>query len=387
MSRNFDDWLKTYMEFFGLFRGSDSLSLLDWSIYNLRCVASPSPGSIWGISNGCQNFYIVLVAPPGIVQKSSTADIGMRLLRQIKEIKFGPQSTTWQSLVSKLAESTVPMGGLEQKKVIPMSALTIVASEFGTFMNMNDNEMIDVLVDLWDGKDGPWEKATKTAGADIIQNPCINIIGCTTPSWIAGHFPEYMIHGGFASRTIFIYADRKAKRVPYPFDEIPKEIMELHDPLVEDLTKISKLLGPMDMTPEAIEFGTQWYHNHMDFIETNHPEDRLGGFYARKQTHIHKLAMILSAARRDTRVIEARDLSDSVTLINSIEAAIPQVFSKITASEARAASTLIGLVDHYGQISYQEAFQKLLQSMSYREFQEATKALVAAGRLVLEQRK
>jgi len=52
------------------------------------------------------NFYIILVAPPGIVSKSTTAGIGMSLLRQVPDIQFGPDVITWQALVQSFAEST-----------------------------------------------------------------------------------------------------------------------------------------------------------------------------------------------------------------------------------------------------------------------------------------
>lgn len=379
--RNHEDWLKAYMQYSSYSEAPTPFHF--WT--GVSTIAGALRRQVFidmGYFKWLPNFYIVLVAPPGIVQKSSTADIGMSLLRQVQGITFGPQSTTWQSLVASLAESTVPVGGLDNPgKPVPMSAITIAASEFGTFMNLQDNEMIDVLVDLWDGKEGTWEKKTKTQGSDKIKNPWINIIACTTPSWISGNFPEYMIHGGFASRTIFIYADRKQKRVAYPSRIRPPEILELEKTLVADLRQMSKLVGEMKLTEEAFSYGEEWYNQHMDFVETTNPEDRLGGFYARKQTHIHKLAMVISASRRDTLTIEKTDLEASVRLVDSIEAAIPKVFSKITSQEARGTGIVLALIDHYGRLSQRQAFQKLLEQMSYRDFMSAIQACVAAGRL------
>jgi len=160
------------------------------------------------------NFYIIFVAPPGIVSKSTTLSIGMRLLRQIPGIHFGPDAVTWQALTESLANSTEEVdltpGRTSGKfsmevNLQPMSCITIASSEFGTFLNPKDREMVDVLVSLWDGQLGVWEKRTKTSGSDIIANPWINIAACTTPAWIAGNFPDYMIGGGFTSRCVFVY--------------------------------------------------------------------------------------------------------------------------------------------------------------------------------------
>jgi hypothetical protein len=128
---------------------------------------------------------------------------------------------TWQALVSAFAEST--MSFEYQGEFYPMSALTIESSEFGNLLNPQDTEMIDLLVSLWDSKQGAFHKKTKASGNDIVENPWINLIACTTPSWIAGNFPEYMIGGGFTSRCIFVYAEKKAQLVAYPSGNRPPE--------------------------------------------------------------------------------------------------------------------------------------------------------------------
>jgi hypothetical protein len=54
----------------------------------------------------------------------------------------------------------------------------------------------------------------------------------------------------------------------------------------------------------------QWYKQH--YAATHHRDldkDRFGGYLARKQTHIHKLAMILAAAESDTLVLTAEHLA------------------------------------------------------------------------------
>src|SRR5690606_36221814 len=129
------------------------------------------------------NCYIIFVAPPGIVSKSTTLSIGMNLLKQLEGVKFGPDAVTWQALIQAMAaakeEVLMPDGFYH-----PMSCITIASSEFGTLLNPNDREMVDVLVSLWDGQIGVWKKATKTQGNDLIENPWINIGACTTPGWL-----------------------------------------------------------------------------------------------------------------------------------------------------------------------------------------------------------
>ena len=74
-------------------------------------------------------MYIIFVAPAGIVSKSTTANIGMDLLRQVEGIKFGPDAVTWQALVNELQEAKelfLLADGGETYHI--MSALTCVCS-------------------------------------------------------------------------------------------------------------------------------------------------------------------------------------------------------------------------------------------------------------------
>jgi hypothetical protein len=320
------------------------------------------------------NFYIIFVAPPGIVSKSTTLSIGMNLLKSIEGPKFGPDAVTWPALTQALAEANELMD-LGDGNFLGMSCVTIASSEFGTFLNPNDREMVDVLVSLWDGQLGVWEKRTKTQGSDRIENPWINIAACTTPGWIAGNFPEYLIGGGFTSRCIFVYAKHKRKLVAYPSAVLPPEFSKLKAELVRDLEQISLLRGAYTLSPEAVAFGTEWYENHHNNKPRHLDNDRFAGYIARKQTHIHKLAMVLSAAEKDEMVISGDNLQAASQIVTALEADMPEVFSLIGVNGAAKHSNEVAmLVRSYGTITQTQLFGLCFKSMSYREFQDALMA-------------
>lgn len=331
------------------------------------------------------NFYICLVAPPGIVSKSTTAGVAMNLLRRVPGIKFGPDVVTWPSLVTKFAESTegYEYGG----QVHPMSALTLESSEFGNLLNPQDKEMVDLLVSLWDGKQGAFTKNTKHSGNDSIENPWINLIACTTPSWIAGNFPEYMIGGGFTSRTIFVYADAKAQYVAYPYLHVPKDLDAQADALVADLEHISQaLIGSYTLTPAAIRYGEAWYKQHYTTRPANLDDDRFGGYIARKQTHIHKLAMVLAASSSDSLEITDEHLSTANTMVTDLEPDMQLVFSKIGRSDTSLyAERLVSFVQSHGKITYAEAYRNVHAYFpSMRDFEDVVAGCVRAGYIRLE---
>lgn len=331
------------------------------------------------------NMYLILVAPPGIVQKSTTAGIGMSLLRQVPGINFGPEVVTWPALVTAMA--AIGEGYEVGDMIHTMSALTLESSEFGNLLNPQDKEMVDLLVNLWDGKQGTFNKATKNSGNDSIENPWINLIACTTPSWIAGNFPEYMIGGGFTSRCLFVYAEQKDKFVAYPGLSVPKDLDRLQRELISDLTHISMLAGEMKLSPEAIKWGTEWYEKHYSERPANLDDDRFGGYIARKQTHIHKLAMILSASEGDSRVIEAEHLQTAATMTTDLEPDMAMVFAKIGKTEASFyADRMVQYVARRGETPYMEVYRYVHSHFpSMRDFEDVLAGCVRAGMLKILQ--
>lgn len=327
------------------------------------------------------NLYIVLVAPPGIVSKSTTAGLGMDLLRQVQGVAFGPEIVTWPALVDAFeAASDAPLIG---EAYYPQSALTLESSEFGVLLDPQDKGMVDLLVSLWDGKQGKMEKKTKTSGNNSIENPWINIIACTTPSWIAGNFPEYMVGGGFTSRTLFVYADAKAKLVAYPFQHVPPDHDEKKQKLVDDLQYIfDNVRGEYRLTPRALEWGEHWYNQHYTQKAANlSDDDRFGGYLARKQTMIHKVGMIVAASSGDSMYLTEEHLNLAATMITDLEPDLQFVFSKIGRSPISVyTERLVSFVHSRGAVGYTEAYRYVHTFFSsMRDFEDILAGCIKAG--------
>ena len=382
--RHYDNWLKEYMQYAEHSEAPDVFHF--WT--GVSVIAGALRRQVWidmGYFQWVPNFYIIFVAPPGVVSKSTTANIGMNLLRQIDGIHFGPDAVTWQALVQSMGRSAemVPM---PDGTYMPMSALTIVSSEFGTFLNPHDREMIDALTHLWDGQVSTFKKDTKTQGSDVIQNPWINLLAATTPAWIAGNFPEYMVGGGFTSRCILVYAEHKRKLVPYPADVLPPDFKEREQKLVHDLEIIAQIRGPYELSPEAKEFGAKWYKQHWENPPSHLSEEAFGGYVARKQTHIHKLAMVLSAARRSERIIQPQDLDEANQLITELEADMTRVFGGIgRTQEVKYAGELMETLHRIQKpISINNLYRLLFRRMTFNDFELALKSANQAGHIAIK---
>jgi hypothetical protein len=381
MARHHSDWLKAFLDYSSY--GEAPPRMYFW--VGAATIAGALRRRVWIDQFYFQwypNLYVILVAPPGVVSKTTTADIGMGLLRQVPGINFGPSVVTWQALVQSFAQSSEAFE--YNGELVTQSAMTISSGEFGNLLNPQDKEMVDMLVSLWDGKG--FKKQTKHSGSDDVVNPWINLVACTTPAWIAGNFPEYMIGGGFTSRCVFVYADKKEQFVAYPGLAVNRDIKEQEQKLVEDLEHIAtKLVGEYKLSAEAIEWGQDWYVKHNTNRPAHMQDDRFGGYLARKQTFLHKLAMILAAAQRDELVIHRKDLETAAVMITDLEPEMINVFSKIGMSDVAAATQrLLDYVQRQGIVSYEEAYRFIhAQFPQFRDYEDMLKGLIQAGYITL----
>lgn len=336
------------------------------------------------------NFYIIFVAPPGTATKSTTINFGMNLLQKVPGVNFGPSVITWQKLIQSMAQKgeAVPYTNDKGEELLmPMSCITIAGSEMGTLINPHDREMIDVLTDLWDGRTGTWRKETKTSGSDEIYNPWINMIACTTPAWMAGNIPRHMIDAGFFSRTIFIYREKKRMPIAYPGDNVPADFDEMGLKLLHDLEIIAQLVGIYKLTNRARDWGIEWYDRHVKAVENNDTRlVRLGTYASRKQTHIHKIAMILSAAKRNDLIIDLPEMEQALDILERAEEDMERIYNLASDDRSIAnANHLVEVVRTYKKMPKEVAFRMLYTRMGFEDFTKAITDATMAGRIVLQQ--
>jgi hypothetical protein len=330
------------------------------------------------------SFYIIFVGPPGIVAKSTTIDISTDLLRQVPGIKFGPNAITWQALVTAFAAASESFEYAGEWH--PMSPLTLVASELGSLLNLQDKEMVNLLIEMWDGKKS-YEKITKMSGNDTVAAPWINLQAGTTPHWVADNMPQAMIGGGLSSRCIFVYGDEKERYIAYVDEMVNGEDQLKRQQLIADLEKISLLCGPFTITREARAWGSEWYEKFWRGAAARMDDQMLEGYAARKQTHLHKVAMVLSASRSDDLTITDEDLQLANTMLEDLEGDMHRVFSRIGRSEeSLQAERFIDYIKKKGSVGYEEAYQMIHSYFpDFRNFEGIVSGAVRSGQLRIVQ--
>ena len=396
-NRRLDNWLSTYAEHTAISEAPATFHF--WT--GVSVIAGALRRRVWieqKIFQWTPNFYIILVAPPGVATKSTAMKIGHKLLKKVPGIKFGPQSMSWQGLLTAMSEATV--GFRTDTGVITreekdkeslaenvmsersfMSCLTCSVSELGTFLRPKDADLTDFLVDMWDGQKGTWERKLVTKDAPKIENPWLNIIGCTTPSWLRANFTSEMIFGGLTSRCIFVWGEKKAQLIAYPGDMIQdEEYFKREEDLIHDLKQIAQMFGPMQLSPEAKTWGDAWYRE----LWSNRPKhlasDRFSGYIARKQTMVHKLAMVVSAAISNDMTIGKEAVETAAAIVTSMERDMVVVFDSITDSEsAKHVDEIMTIIRRNKTIHRRTLWKHCIRLMDEQQFTAALNAAVNAG--------
>jgi len=261
------------------------------------------------------NLYIVLVGPAGRCKKSTAMRIGKSVFREIPGVDFTADSTTRERLIQDLATSYKD----------GQSPLTAHSSEFASLLTSSQMDMVVFLTDIYDCP-LEWSHKTKTGGTQKIKAPYLNLLGATTPEWIARAMPLDTIGIGLTSRIIFVYQD--TPRIKKAMPELSPAQKQLHEMLKQDLTHISTLHHEYRFDDDAREFYEEWdMKNLMKPNPTNDP--RLNGYFERKPMHLIKLAMILAASSRDGNILTAQDLQNALGLFDRIEPMMTRVFANV----------------------------------------------------------
>ena len=254
----------------------------------------------------------MFVAPPAF-RKSATMNFGTEILEELTGLNKAPTITSQAALQSVLASASD-------------SSLYIVSEEFSDFIMKSGQQMFEWLTSMFDAKKY-LAGNTLSRGAELVTSPCVNLLAATTPVWISRNMSEEVIGGGFASRVIFVYEDSLRQRQMYYTNVDQNEIARKRDNLIKDLQHIAdNIEGEFEIDDLAKEYMEEWYSDNADYYGDN---NNLRGYYGRKPTHIHKIAMLLHIARSDELVIEKQDFIDAIGMLEKIERNLIKTFKSV----------------------------------------------------------
>lgn len=273
------------------------------------------PRSILGGWECSPHLYIMYVGPAGVVRKTTSMDQSTVLLEQVPVLMKGPNMASQASLLAKIIESDD-------------NAVYITVTEMSDLIMKSGPDMYAFLTSMFDGHK-KFEATTISRGVELAERPCLNMIAATTPEWIIENMTEAVIGGGFASRCIFLF-ETESRFTKIFYDDVvhTENDNKIELDLVEDLKHISmNIQGEFKFGEKvAREYGIEW---NLENTEKMKRGGKLASWYARKPTHMLKLAMLLQLAQSDELVLTEYHMSRATYILDNVEKRLREIFDGI----------------------------------------------------------
>lgn len=276
------------------------------------------------------NLFVVLVGPSA-TGKGTVMRYASDIMEQVKSIKISAQATSLQALIRRMKETNLTDIDLETGEQQYHSSLTIFSTEFTVFLGYHNSELISALCDWYDCQ-SRWSYETISRKKEEIIGVWVNLLAGTTPDSIKTSLPIESIGGGLTSRIIFVYEEKREKVVIIP-DVTEKEIT-LQQHLIQDLEQISLMSGTFGFTKEFVDIYTDWRLN--DAACPPFHDKKFDGYCGRRKKHLLTLAMICSASRSNSMMLEAEDVTRAAALLDEVEVKMPLTFRGLGRSDLSA---------------------------------------------------
>lgn len=245
-----------------------------------------------GYYNLYPNLYVIIVGRSGIIKKSTSTGIAMKLLRDLKQIKMVSEMATAGSLVEQIgwARKQFGYGG---KKII-QTPVFVYASELVVFMKEVFGSVVELLTTFYDCPE-KWSYKTKHQGEVVIENLCFNMLGASTIEWLFSSVSVHQMRAGFGGRCVFVVQnDPPSRWVAWPTPDKNNKL--LRQLLLEDLVRIYRMAGEFRVDDTFKTTYSEWYDSQMSMAVSQKFNQNMSGWYGRKGEMLLKLCMVRAAS-------------------------------------------------------------------------------------------
>lgn len=359
--RQLSNWLESYLEYT---KRQESPEIFNFWV-GISVVSTTVDRKVWVDLDTFRvypNHYIVVLADSSIYRKSTSLNIGVKLLRKSGYTRFAPDKITDAGIWNRLGRFY---------KENDKGNILVYSDELRLFLSPEEayKSVVPTLTRAYECPD-LMEKETITGGEKQVGNVCFNVLVATNPTDFSKIFPETIIGQGFGPRchiiTPGILRNKNSK---------PRLNRKIEENLIKDLGEINRLNGEIKIKEEAWEWYDNWYIN-----SHNLPNDEsLDGFYGRKQIHILKLAQVLSISESDNMVIENKHIQESLKHIERLEQGMILSYRKIGQSDlnSRSEKLLKQIVRYGGEVTRSKLLKMNWGTLSATELNEIISNLIA----------
>lgn len=296
-----------------------------WSA--IAMIAGALERRVWianGDSTTFPNLYVLLVAPPGVgkwiveLVRELWADT-TKPGQILRAFTVASDSVTFASIVDEMeaARTTFipPTGG-----PITYHSLLVTAEEFGLLIPQFSSEIVDKLNALWSNKT-EYSESRRTGKKKVkIPNPQLNILAGIQPSTMASRFPDDLWDTGIGRRLLMIYSSEGPRLKLF---HRSRDTSQDKEKLLQILSRLSGLFGPVEVDAEAEDRLETWYANGQEPVP-NH--SKLTHYNTTRGLYALKLSLIAAIARSREKIIRLQDVERALAWLFEAERRMPDIF-------------------------------------------------------------
>jgi hypothetical protein len=369
--RNLSNWLKGLADYVENTEAPRHFWL--WGgIFTICCALQRRVWLPYGIQTVYPNLYVLIVAPPG-GRKGGPVGLARDMLQDLDH-HVSADSLSKRRLTRHLGEISGKAHFDYKGKPRAQAPLAIISKEFSSLLTLDPKVMIEILTDLFDSH-GRWDYETDGVGMDNIRGVCVSCFAASTPTWIAGNLPPESIGGGFTSRCVLIYGDIKYKEVAIPDELDPK----LYTALIQDLNRISRLVGEFTWNDETREYFTDWYSTIPAKVKRI-KDARLHTFMSRVHVIVLKVAMALRVAHSEELILTADDIGNAVDIV---EATLPDASSALgghgRSKTSKEVEVILNQIRMSGKLTFTELLRMNHRNTNKTELEEVMETVCGLG--------
>lgn len=324
------------------------------------------------------NIYVILEADSGKAKGFANVVVD-KLVGPVDNTRIIGGRNSIQGIIKELSTARTSNNG----KPPDLEAACILNS--GEFINLilEDKQAFSILMDLYDSNyHEKWQNTLKISGKETLKNPYVVLLGSSNETLLKEALPEYAIKGGLVGRTIIVR--EKKRRINNPLVDAPTKLPNWPE-LSAQLKEISQLKGQFVFSAAAKDFYRKWYHSFYGERqslddETPDTKDKTGSANRLKDAVI-KVAMLLSASRRNTKTLELEDVQEALVELLVIKSQEKDLFLVSGAKSELAIKTraVLGsiikkkisrirlLQDNYGVINAED-LDKVIDNLKQARF-------------------
>ena len=401
------NWLEMFKAYIGKMESPDVF--VEW--VGVSIVAGVLGRKVW-LPRGLDallpgQMMVVLVSGSGVCRKSSAINAGLSLLSLFRQelgegaigVNVMPNKMSSQSLLSNLRMVDADGEQCNTGYIVATELTTLISQESFTeslvdnIISLNDTVPLVDPADLDTLLPKEWRSSFKKDGPVVFINPCVGLLGATTPRMVHEGLPKQVRDGGFFGRVLWVYA-KDSKKPPNSMLLPSETISEWRAPLVEGLVRMAQLEGHYRFSKQAYQWADDWYVNvHYPEVQERGEEDGLweSGFYHRRQDHLLRLAMILSAMETDDKLIRVQHLEHAWLMVQKMQRGIHKLFEVHV--ESKSAGVMDAILKVFKKPKYQhmvtwaDLCKVLWRAGSVAVLEDALRSLELAGKVHVDRGK